>query len=439
MFYNCNYEYFIHNKHHSMSLNNATHTQRMYFTRGSVIDESRTEEEDGRMSPIPIIPLATRIDDHRASMNLCWLKGGFGVCLFHAENDVVSVGIASSDAWSDDISMNMTNSPSRGSFEVVHWASLKSYQLSYVITDMPGIFKNNQVITITPRYSIINHTKETVCVSQKGSKELVSISPSKACSWHKSDVTLDTLVRIRSESTRWSMGTLDINEIGTSLVYLPRKSLSSKSSISMGNENNINTVADSTNAENDREILQPVVLHIDVRLAESGEDCSIVVVIHQAAIDQKCELSIRNLTDMEVSILQANIHYKNDAERELYTLTVPKQGWLPFGWADVNAKSDVIVHVKMDATKAITDSKTSFQDLDPSSTPGIPSIDSNRSQKESSMQASISRTISESFEGMTRNMPSISVPQPFGSIESTTDQQGTIRCILRFWALVIAG
>jgi hypothetical protein len=88
---------------------------------------------------------------NRTHASRSWIEGGNGLSLFHAEEDVVSIGVKMGEVWGDEFSIDMTSSPHRGSFEAVDWETMRAYQLSYTISYMPGLFCNTQLLTITPR------------------------------------------------------------------------------------------------------------------------------------------------------------------------------------------------------------------------------------------------------------------------------------------------
>jgi hypothetical protein len=90
-----------------------------------------------------------------------------------------------------------------GSFEVVDWSTLRAYQLTYSMAYMPGLFSSTQLVTIMPRYMLVNCLEEIVMVVQKGAGEegYLSVGSFKAESWHKSRHILGTNVQIRSASS----------------------------------------------------------------------------------------------------------------------------------------------------------------------------------------------------------------------------------------------
>ena len=82
-----------------------------------------------------------------------WIEGGNDVSLYHAAEDIVSVGVQTSDCtvWSDDFSVDMVTCARTGSLEVLDWDTMKAYQLTYTLSQMPGVYCTTQLLTIVPR------------------------------------------------------------------------------------------------------------------------------------------------------------------------------------------------------------------------------------------------------------------------------------------------
>ena len=82
-----------------------------------------------------------------------WVEGGNDVSLFHTTEDILSIGVQSSEytVWSEDFSVDMVTCAHTGSFEVLDWETMKAYQLTYTVTQMPGVYCNTQLLTVVPR------------------------------------------------------------------------------------------------------------------------------------------------------------------------------------------------------------------------------------------------------------------------------------------------
>lgn len=258
----------------------------------------------------------------RLNTSKAWIEGEGGMCMFYAGDDVIAIGVNGGTAWSDDIRISMTSSSFKGSFEVVDWDTLRAYQLSYQMRYMPGLFTNTQQITVTPRYCIVNLMDEELLVVQRGSREIMTYRPYIAEGWHKSDISLGTSVQLRCQSSLWSLGTIDINEIGNSVLHLPRKY--------------------SENVEDQGAL----VLHVEVKVADPGEYCSVVVIVWRASVESTSDISIRNETNAHVTVMQADLDLEPSLrESRLFEVCVAPGAWMPFGWADPDKECNVLVTV----------------------------------------------------------------------------------------------
>jgi SHR-binding domain of vacuolar-sorting associated protein 13 len=164
----------------------------------------------------------------------------------------------------------------------------------------------------------VNCLETSIMLVQRGSKEILEIAPYQAEGWHKARASVGTSVQLRSLSTLWSLGSVDLNEVGRSALHLPRKGL---------------TPSD-----------PPFVVHVEVKIAEPTDHCSVVVVIWQACVETSTALSIRNDSDVSVTVKQADIDFEHmGIDRSLFETSVAPGQSVPFGWADPDCGSDILV------------------------------------------------------------------------------------------------
>jgi hypothetical protein len=168
------------------------------------------------------------------------------------------------------------------------------------------------------RYCIVNCLTEAVMVAQRGAFEVLEIAPYRAEGWHKSRAFLGTTVQLRTESSVWSMGTVDLNEFGRSVVHLP-----------CWGRGHLDT---------------PLVICVEVKVAEPADNCSVVVVIWQAAVETSTALAIRNDSDVHVTVSQADMD-SHIAVGGLFDICVGPAVCVPFGWADPDGSDDILVTV----------------------------------------------------------------------------------------------
>lgn len=252
-----------------------------------------------------------------------WTRGGNELTLFSAIDDIIAVGVGSESflSFSDDININLAKSSASDSFEITEVSTLKAYQLSYSIKNMPGIFCNTQLVTFVPRYCIVNCLDEPLMVLQKGTKDIMTILPFHAEGWHKAHAALGTAVRIRSGSTFWSLGAVDINEMGTSILHLPKKGVS----------------------RNEAE--KAIIAHIEVKVAEPTENCSILIIVSKATIETNTAIMIKNDSNVPITVEQADVDFGEEMEtiQSLFEVCVPPYSSAPFGWADPDIGSNVLI------------------------------------------------------------------------------------------------
>ena len=62
---------------------------------------------------------------------------------------------------------------------------------------------------------------ETIEVRQTGTMDTLFVEPFHAQGWHKTDASGGTGVQLRTQSTLWSFGSIDVNEIGSAVLLLP--------------------------------------------------------------------------------------------------------------------------------------------------------------------------------------------------------------------------
>lgn len=260
------------------------------------------------------------------AMQATWLYGGNGLTMFYTDSNKISIGAVRGTAWCEQVNTKLLSS-SKGLFEILDKRSKKGYQLAYSVSYMPGIFRRTQVVAIMPRFCIVNCMDEPIEIRQTSTLETLFVEPFHAEGWHKNDATRNTLVQLRSQSSMWSFGSVDVNEVGTSVLLLPsaeRQTLLRSSHHSL------------------------MVAHIEVKLAELTENCAVVVVIWRATIETGASLSVRNDTDVPIVLQQADAYQKQSSSQtdfSMFEVCVAPGSWVPFGWIDPQAPPNVVVGV----------------------------------------------------------------------------------------------
>jgi hypothetical protein len=284
----------------------------------------------------------------RAIVGKAWVDGGLGLGLFHSHNDIVSVGILQDKVWSNGININTTHgAPTQGYFEIVDWSTNREYQLSYRIEQMPGLFRNTQSLTVMSRYCIVNCMDEPVMIAQRGTSPTQKgflVKPYHVEPWHKIDSSSYNILHFRTQSTAWSLGVVDINEVGSSVLFLPRRSSMMKKLSPESDASNV-VVRPPLPVEPIRK--EPYVIHVEVKEADHSENCSVIVIIWRASVSgHNAALSIKNDSDVPVTVAQSDIYYDVDGyDASLFDIIVSPHQWIPFGWADPDAGSNISIVV----------------------------------------------------------------------------------------------
>lgn len=214
------------------------------------------------------------------------------------------------------------------------------HHTSYFITLLPplnytlnlSLFTVYMYSAMSCRYCIVNCVEEVIMVAQRGANEVLEISPFHAEGWHKSKSYLGTTVQIRTASSVWSLGTIDLNEVGRSIIHLPG---------------------------NDGPGSAHMVVLVEVKVAEPCDHCSVVVVIWQATVETSTALAIRNDTDVAITVCQADIE-GNPSAGGIFEMCVGPSKHVPFGWADPDASTDVLVTVGTCLSGAVRVGRVNF-------------------------------------------------------------------------------
>lgn len=260
----------------------------------------------------------------RDILTRCWTEGSNQLSLIYSYDNVINVGVCKGKVWSEELNMELLlNTHTKGSFEVPNSISQICYQLSYSIQNLPGLYNETQLMTFMPRYCVLNCMEETILISQKGSEKYLQFYPYKPEGWHKLELDSGTEVQFRIASTVWSLGAIDINEIGTSLLYLPIRSHGLAVS-SFG-----------------------IVIHVEVKLADPSDHCSIIIIIWEETIESRASMSICNNSDVTITVRQADIEIDHDIkdQEQLFEIILHPGKSLPFGWSDPTSSHNILVAV----------------------------------------------------------------------------------------------
>jgi hypothetical protein len=124
---------------------------------------------------------------------------------------------------------------------------------------------------------------------------------------------------------------VDLNEVGRSALYLP----------------------------GGKEEREGCVVHIEVKVAEPSEHCSVVVVIWRASV-LSTALAVTNDSDVCITVRQADIDFDSKGLGGLFEIMVPPGKSVPFGWADPDTGSHILVAIGNAISGAVRVVKLNF-------------------------------------------------------------------------------
>eukprot|EP01038_Epipyxis_sp_PR26KG_P008440 gene8440-11417_t len=279
--------------------------------------------------------LIRNVSDH-------WIYGFNGKTLFQAIDSKISIGIKGGQDFIHNVSLLSLGS-AKSTFEITSAATNKKYHLAYSVSPLLSVFSQTNVLTIMPCYNIVNYTNETLELQTYDADYATKqnfIIPSKSLKfWYEFDACSSTSVRIKSNDTDWSLGVIDINDIGSSVMVLPKQ-------YSYGHDLNI--------------------INIEVKFSDITEDSYITVIIWKAEVLHKSTLntnnfshianqsnnagvplSIKNETNIPIIVRQYGCDeiFHSIDERLKFDLCLPPNAWEAYGWTDPNGPSKIAVYV----------------------------------------------------------------------------------------------
>ena len=344
-----------------------------------------------------------------------WVAGGHGCTLFNTETGRVVVGAKRGTVWAkQEISLRGLDSASRknGPFEVIDKESGTSYQLVYTVHFLPSLFRRMKVLTLMPRYCVVNCLDVPVYIRQYDKsytlnddwgdisqhRHVTTAKPFRTTGWHLLQRDLNTKVQIRLGDTDWCWGYFDINEIGSSQVLLvSNKRVKSKTKmeteVSDKSGASERVSSDQFNVDepmwnssdddsDDDEIQPPIVINVDIKLGSSTDKCAVTVVFWTSDAHSS-ELSIKNNSKYPITIAQLDVinEIKKTSKKsskgigkELPLLTrqkqhvvhVPPNASFPFGWSfpgNASKKKKLIVGIIKDSSSGFSTQNKGIVDM----------------------------------------------------------------------------
>ena len=194
-----------------------------------------------------------------------WCLGMNGMTLFFSREASIALSVEGSQ-WTS--LLNISNiSPVKTNI------ALGRYALAYNTASCPSGFSRTSLITIFPRYQIVNLLGERLLVAQDGAlTSEMSIPSHSSIQYHWDDSMLPPKIHICSPTGHWSRGSIELDKIGVTSMRLP-------------------CLANAT----------PMVIQVEVRMATKVEDSAVVATIWMASENTNPLYLLKN--DSQHSIL----------------------------------------------------------------------------------------------------------------------------------------
>jgi hypothetical protein len=157
----------------------------------------------------------------------------------------------------------------------------RMFELAVSVTVCPGVFGRTKMITLLPRYQIVNLLHRWIVVAQDACLDDTTVLPSKsAVPFHWTKGSLEPKIRIGApihqgvlDSQCWSRGSFRLDRVGITAMRVPSaNSLSSN----------------------------PLVVQVEVRLASKDQSSAVVVVIWSANEKSNPLYVLRNSTPFTI-------------------------------------------------------------------------------------------------------------------------------------------
>lgn len=300
-----------------------------------------------------------------------WLQRDVGVSLFQGGRDnSISMGVfCGKEGWYPNLSMDSLNSK-KTAIEIIDTRSRNAVNIALTLTPLTAINSCSQthLLTVIPCYVVVNYMDEPIeflhpfCSTQttesSASFSHLFIVPAKSSQpWHRPATIPGTAIRLRTASSMASIGSVDLNEIGTTLLVLPIQLQPTSSSSSSSNRRTTQIVA-----------------HIEVKLAEDSDLSYMNIVVWQSIVPvlpdglydiSLVSLSVRNETEIPFTLFQEDIvdivskkynecsSSSSSGSRSvvviitemirLLEVCVEPGDCIPFGWVDASAPKKIAI------------------------------------------------------------------------------------------------
>jgi hypothetical protein len=283
--------------------------------------------------------------------NESWIVGKNGLTLFSPSENRIQMSFCDGSAVLSDVAVDSLSS-SKSNLDAVDTGKMKCYHVSLKSEPYSVAADLSNVVTLMPTFHIVNYTSQTLYLCQKGVDPIqggYTEIPSKSTTpWHGLCGKRETNLFLKTETSDWSLGTININDIGTSSVMLL--------SLDFHNGN------------------QFVVLNVEVKLSDPSEFSYITVIIWESKIwrdpltlkvlrEGTVSLSVKNNSNVPIILRQRKVSIQErlstlnrksrDMDANRWALVVPPNDWKALGLIDPEEDDNFDVSVGISLSETI--------------------------------------------------------------------------------------
>ena len=199
-----------------------------------------------------------------------WSLGNNGMSLYFSRRERLSFAIETDNTGGSELSrwsnpLDISNVMPKTVVALEEYGGSRMYEFAISVNVCPGIFSRTRLITLMPRYQIINLLHRELVVAQDGcldSSSLISSQSSIPFHWEKG--VLPSTVRFGTpfygehlvDGNRWTNGRIHLDRVGITSMRIP---------------------TDTTNLTK-----IPLVVQTEVRLASKEQNCAVIIVVWSA-------------------------------------------------------------------------------------------------------------------------------------------------------------
>lgn len=276
--------------------------------------------------------ISPHVEENLEHGSLSWAIGAGGLTLFEPGDNKFVLSTANGLASLKNLSLESFGA-TKSNHEVFNSESNSFHHIAVKCEPYPLAADLSQVLTVMPSYHVVNCLSESLVLRQKDAKEdqVTFVGPRTSQPWHSPGSSVEFNVYFRTETHDWSIGLVNINEIGTSTLLLPRQGACDV------NQNNFKAI------------------NCEVRFSDPDDPSYITIVIWESTIrrnqkarkfifDTAVNLSVKNETAIPLIVRQAGINVGNrlrdqhrrytEEEIAKFEALVSPGEWLPYGWTD---------------------------------------------------------------------------------------------------------